>query len=186
MQKYLNPYLLIGTLSLLAINPNNSMAENAQVNYSGTVTQPGCNIEGGNTININLGHKKSTELSGDGSESQVPFVLTGCPQKINIIFTGISDPDAPTRIKLANAGQPDAASGVAVAPWVWIQQSKYGGNVKDGWMSMPRFETGEMVNSGNLPRIEMYLRGVMVRTSANKPVRRGRVQATMDISFLYP
>jgi len=185
MSKYLNKILFIGTLNLIAINLS-CMAQGAQVNYSGEVKQAGCNIEGGTAINIDLGQKKSTELSGDGSASQVPFVLTGCPRKINIIFSGISDPDAPTRIKLANAGQPDAAVGVAVAPWVWIQQSKYGGHVKDGWMSMPRFETGEMVNSGNYPRIEMWLRGVMVRTSADKPVRAGKVQATMDISFLYP
>lgn len=185
MHKYLHKILFIGTLNLMAIN-SNGIAADTQINYTGEVKQAGCNIEGGNAININLGRKKTTELSGDGAESQVPFVLTGCPRKINIIFTGISDPDAPTRIKLANAGQPDAAVGVAVAPWVWIQQSLYGANVKDGWVSMPRFETGEMVNGGNLPRIEMYLRGVMVRTSTNKPVRGGKVQATMDISFLYP
>ena len=186
MHKHLNQFLFVGALSL-SILSSNAIAADAQVNYTGEVTQGGCNIEGGNALNLNLGRVKSTELLLDPRGGpEIPFVLTGCPRKINIIFTATSDPDNPTRIKLANAGQSDAAVGVGVAPWVYIRQSDYGSNVKDGWMSMPRFETGEMVNTNNNLRIEMKLSGVMVRTSASKPVRAGKVQATMDISFLYP
>ena len=186
MHNYLNQCLFLGALSLSILN-SIAVAADAQVNYAGEVTQAGCNIEGGNALNISLGQKKSTELSLDPSGgAEVPFVLTGCPRKINIVFTATSDPDNSTRIRLANAGQPDAAVGVGVVPWIYIRQSDYGSNVKDGWMNMPRFETGEMVNTNNNPRIVMSLSGVMVRTSASKPVRAGKVQATMDISFLYP
>lgn len=186
MKKTIKPFFFLALLGASAIG----MAGDATVNYTGTVTQSTCSFEGGNVININLGTRDATQLTRvkeyyayDGQT----YVLTGCPDAVQIQFSGTADTDLAEAFKNDRDSTSGGASAVAVIPWLNVS-AIYGSALSDGVGETTWIRTGQRtgwLRKGTDQKIRIRLSGNIVRTTLAKQVRGGSVQATMQVTFNY-
>jgi type 1 fimbria pilin len=181
ISKYFSNLLLFIFFIALSITVNRLQAAEANINYTGEITQPTCKVSGSNSINLALPSITADVFMqrslGKADEPKVDkfvsFALSGCPAKIRFSFDGISDPAFPTHLK--NQASSDTALGVAIAPTF---------NIASGQMRamiMPAHTTALFdTTNGSL---EVKVGGEYVRTS--NTVQAGKVQTTMQMTILY-
>lgn len=186
MKKAIKPFFFFALLGASTIG----MAADATINYTGTVTQSTCSFEGGNVINIDLGTRDGSQLTqvkGTYGHPNQIYVLTGCPDAVQIQFSGVADTDLADAFKNDKENTSGGASAVAVLPWLAIEAiygSVFSDRVADIAWVKPGHQTGWLKKDTN-QKIQIKLTGNIVRTTLAKQVKGGSVQATMHVTFNY-
>lgn len=186
MKKTIKPFFFLALLGASVIG----MAADATVNYTGTVTQSTCSFEGGNTVNIDLGTRDAAQLTVVDEKYSLPrrvITLAGCPNAVQIEFSGVADTDLVDAFKNDKEATSGGASAVAIRPWLSID-AEYGSASSDitttmSWVK-PNHRTAWLSKNTN-GKILIKLSGIIVRTTLAKPVRGGSVQTTMQVTFNY-
>ena len=174
--------------SLIMMLSNSTMAGDAQIVYSGELTQSTCTIQGGNTINIAFGATNIASLTEVGKEvnrKTSEVVFSNCPSNIyDMEFTGLSDPDLPGDMQLSSGS---TATGIAIRPFLVIDPKYVGG----GYTQKPKLIMPTSASMGNsfIPdangQVLVTFGGSIVRTSQAKAPTAGQFSSVMNLTFKY-
>lgn len=185
MQKWLQNILraLFGINSIIWVHIVIAADNTSIANFSGTLTQSTCTVQSGNSITIQLDkvsiNQLITKTEGLGRKA-VDLVLTGCPERVQLEFTGPSDPKVSKYLESNNIGVSNAARNIAVRPF--IRASHVSGG-EDNWIEMPRY-TRWLNNSSQDKLVKFQVGGDLMPTS-DSPIA-GQIVTRMFMTFSYP
>lgn len=174
--------------SLIMMLSNSTMAGDAQVTYSGELTQGTCTIEGGNVISITFGATNIASLQEAGKEvnrKMSEVVFSSCPSNIfDMEFTGLSDPDSPGDLQISSGS---AAKGIAIRPFLIIDPKYIGGGyTQPSKLTMPKDTSlGHSFIPDANGQVRVTFGGSILRTSPAKAPTAGQFSAVMDLTFRY-
>lgn len=172
--------LAIGLSALFNLAP----AQQATVNFTGTVTAANCTVQNGAAVMVPLGAVKVTDFNAVPVQHAVPdstrsteVTLTNCPANATLTLTlnGELDPSGYGRLKI-NSG-PNMASGIAIAP---LYTDSRGG---ESWREIGSGAATTQLSADASGSVKFKIGGTLVKRAASIPVTPGQVVASMTMTI---
>lgn len=161
---------------------NVAQAQQATVNFTGTVTAANCTIQNGTAITVPLGAVRVSDFTAvqtavSSSTRSTEITLTNCPARsaLTLTLNGEEDPSGSGRLKI-NSG-PNMATGVAIAV---LYTDSSGG---ESWRNVGSAASVTQLSADANGSARFKIGGSLLKRAANIPVTPGQVVASMTMTL---